>query len=327
MSLSTLQQIKTKVRRLTGNPSTNQLSEADLEDYIDTFYEQDFPSHLKTWNLHDTFEFFTEANEDEYPFDTSLYHAVLPPVYVDGFECFYSQSRAEFFRIYPRLVTEQTAATGTGVVGPYTFTLSAVPVLKRQVTISAIDSTGATQSASDVPDSPTSNTGTFVDNISATSTLNGTINYVTGAVTITFTNAIPATQSIIARTSVYQASRPSAMLFFNNKFILRPVPDKVYRVCVEVYKKPSQLLSANDHSDSNTPDVNQWWQFIAFGAALKVLQDRQDMEAIQNIIPFFEEQKALVMYRTATQQAPERTSTIYTGQLQHPVGNRGFGSY
>jgi len=324
MSDSTLAQIKKKVRRLTASPSTNQLTESDLEEYIDTFYEQDFPSHLKTWNLHDKLEFFTIANEDQYAFDTDLYHGVLPPVYIDGFQSFYSQSREEFFRIYPKLSTEQTALAGDGSGGPYSFTLNALPVLKRQVTVSAVATDGSTQSASDVPDSPTSDTGTWVDNVTGLA-LAGTINYVTGACTITFTGSIASTENIIARFSAYQANRPAAMLFFNDYFILRPVPDKVYRVSVEVYKKPSQLLSATSHSDANTPDVQQWWQYIAFGAAIKVLQDRQDMESIQNILPFFKEQEGLIIYRTALQQAPERTATIYTDQLQGPIGNRAFG--
>jgi len=324
MSKSTLQQIKTKVRRLTASPSPNQLSESDLEEYIDTFYEQDFPSALKTWNLRSNLEFFTVANEDQYPFDTDKYQAVLPPVYIDGYQSFYSQSQDEFFKIYPRLSTEQNAGLGDGSNGPYSFTLSAVPVLKRQVTVSAVATDGSTMSASDVPASPTSNSGTWIDNVTGAA-LAGSINYVTGACAITFTNSIASTENITVRTSPYQASRPGAMLFFKDYFILRPVPDKVYRVAIEVYQTPSQLLSSNDHSDSNVTDVKQWWQYIAFGAAIKVLQDRQDMDSIQNIIPFFKEQENLILYRTATQQAPERTATIYTDQAGFASSNQGFG--
>ena len=324
MSLSTLAQIKKKVRRLTASPSTNQLSESDLEEYVDTFYELDFPSHLKIWNLYDTLEFFTQANEDRYSFDTDLYHAVNPPVYIDGNQSFYSQSREEFFGIYPKRSTQQTGPAGDGSAGPYSFTLSSTPVLKRQVTVSAIDSTGSTQSASDVADSPTSATGTWIDNTTGLA-LAGAINYVTGVCTITWTNTIDSTETLTIRSSPYQASRPAGMLFFKDYFILRPVPDKVYHVVVNVYRKPSQLLSASDHSDSNEPNVKQWWQYIAFGAAIKVLQDRQDLESIQNIVPFFKEQEALILYRTATQLAPERTATIYTDQMANPVGNRAFG--
>jgi hypothetical protein len=324
MSLSTLAQIKKKVRRLTASPSTNQLSNADLEEYIDTFYEQDFPSALKIWNLHSNLEFFTIPNEDRYSFDTDKYQAVLPPVYIDGYQSFYSQSQDEFFKIYPRLSTEQNAGAGDGSAGPYTFTLTSVPVLKRQVTVSATASDGSTLSASDVPASPASNVGTWIDNVTGAA-LTGAINYVTGVCTITFTNTVDATENLNARFSAYQASRPGAMLFYQDYFILRPVPDKVYRVVIEVYETPSQLLSSDDHSSSNTTDVKQWWQYIAFGAAIKVLQDRQDMESIQNLIPFFKEQENLILYRTATQQAPERTATIFTDQAGFAQGGQGFG--
>ena len=323
MANSTLAVIKKKTRRLAAVPSINQLSDSDLEEYIDTFYEMDFPSHLKTWNLHDKFEFFTQANEDQYAFDTDLFHAVLPPVYIDGYQSFYSQSRDEFFRIYPKLSTTQTGPSGDSTAGPYPFTLNALPVLKRQVTISVVDITGASQGVQDVP-TAVNDTGNLVD-VTDNVTVRGTINYVTGAVSVTWPNTIDPAESIVSRFHAYKASRPAAMLFFNDYFILRPVPDGVYRVVVEVYKKPSQLLSANDHSSSNTPDVQQWWQYIAFGAAIKILQDRQDVESIQNIMPFFKEQEALIIYRTATQQAPERTATIYVDQLQFPIGNRQFG--
>ena len=324
MANSTLAQIKKKVRRLSASPSINQLTESDLEDYIDQFYEFDFPSHLKIWNLYDTLEFYTNPNEDEYTFDTDLYHAVNHPVYIDGYEAFYTQSRDEFFRIYPKLSNEVTGPVGDGSAGPYTFTLSSVPVLKRAVTLSVIDSTGATQSCHDLPDTPVSSTGTFVDNTAPFATL-GTIDYVTGIITITWTNTIDAVQTTKASVSSYEPSRPSAMLFFADKFTLRPVPDKVYRVTVNVYKKPSQLLSNDTHSADNEPDVKQWWQYIAFGAAIKILQDRQDMESIQNLMPFFKEQEALILYRTATQQAEERTATIYSQQIGNTNG--AFGGF
>jgi hypothetical protein len=309
MSTSTLAQIKKKVRRLSASPSINQLTNADLEEYINTFMDQDFPSHLKIWNLNDTLDIYTVANEDQYSFDTTENFSISQPVYVDGYQATYTQSRDEFFRIYPKLITEYTGSSGDGSAGPYTFTISQVPFLKRQVTLSVIDSTGNTQSCHDVPDTLSNSTGTFLDNTSpATSTLSGTINYVTGAVSITWTNTIDASQSIKAKVSNYQASRPNGVMFFKDQITMRPVPDGVYRVTFNVYRKPIQLLDS-----AAGPEVQQWWQYIAFGAAIKILQDRQDMESIQNLIPFFKEQEALVLYRTATQMAEERTATIYSG--------------
>lgn len=308
MSTSTLAQIKKKVRRLTASPSINQLTNSDLEEYINTFMDQDFPSHLKIWNLNDTIDIYTFANEDQYSFDTTENFALTQPIYVDGSEAFYTQSRDEFFRIYPKITTEFTGSSGNGSAGPYTFTISQAPLLKREVTLSVVDSTGNTQSCHDDPNILNESTGTFIDNTDPTgSALVGTINYVTGVVTITWTNTIDAAQSIKAKVSRYQGGKPNGILFFNDKITMRPVPDGVYKVTMNVYRKPIQLLDS-----ASGPEVQQWWQYIAFGAAIKILQDRQDMESIQNLVPFFKEQEALVLYRTATQMAEERTATIYS---------------
>jgi len=331
MSESTLVQIKKKVRRLTGSPSTNQLTDADLEEYIDTFFEQDMPSQLKLWNLHETYEFWTVANQDTYAIPANTFQMVKPPIYVDGYQCFYTQSREEFYRIYPLTNFQQTLEYGTGIAGPYTQPLSNLPALPGEVTISAIDTTGATQTVEDRPNNeenpsglPTEGKLFDVNTDFAAASQRGTINYVTGAISLTFAAAIPSTQPIIARYRPYQASRPAAALYFNTSMILRPVPDRVYKVSMEVYRKPSQLLSANSHDGANVPDLNQWWQYIAFGAAMKVLEDRQDMEGWNNLMPGFLRQEKLVLNRTAAQLSNQRVATIYTDQLQYPVGSRGY---
>ena len=318
MSDSTLAAIRKKVRRLTGSPNISQLSQADLDEYINTFYEQDLPSHLKLWNLHETYTFFTEPNEDEYTFPVNEFHGINPPIYIAGYQSWYSQSREEFFRVYPLLNFQQTGPAGNGTVGPYTFTLTNVPVLKRQVTISAIDSGGTSRVLED------DGNGGFVVG-GATTAVVGSINYVTGVITnLTFPagQTIPTTENIMASYVPYVASRPIAMLFFDDTMTLRPVPDQVYRVVVEVYKKPTQFIASTDN-----PEIEQWWQLIALGAARKVLQDRLDNDALASIQPFFDEQMSLVVYRTALQITPERTGTIYNDMLQYPVGNRPFGGF
>lgn len=326
MSDSTLAAIKKKVRRLTASPSTNQLSDADLEEYIDTFYEQDLPSHLKTWNLHSTATFFTEPNVDEYVFDTEQYQAIVPPVYIDGYQVIYSQSREEFFGYYPFISTAFTGPSGDGSAGPYAFTVSSLPALRGSVVVSAIDTGGAPQIVRDVPQPANNAVGDLVDSDDGV-TVRGTINYITGAVSVTFSNTIPATEPVLARYNSYKASRPTAVLLFKDRITLRPVPDKVYMVSYEVYQRPSVLFSTGGHPPGTTPDVAQWWQYIALGAAIKVFQDRQDITGVQSVLPFFKEQEALILYRTATQQASERTQTIYSGGGNGGALNGQFGAY
>jgi len=66
-ALTTLSQIYTKVRRLVRAPSTMQLSNSDINDYINTFILYDLPESLRLFNLRKTFTFYTTPYVDTYP--------------------------------------------------------------------------------------------------------------------------------------------------------------------------------------------------------------------------------------------------------------------
>lgn len=312
MSDSTLAAIRKKVRRLTASPSTNKLSQSDLDEYIDTFYEQDLPGALKTWNLKSNLTFYTVEGEDRYQLDTSIYQSVMPPVYVDGYESYYCQTQTELFRLFPNIPTTDTTA-GDGTAGAYSITLSSTPVVKRQVTVTALDSSNVTQTAYDSPQAANNFVGDLIDSSDDTTVL-GTINYSTGVISITFPNTIPTTENITTSYVSYAASRPTTLCFFNDYFQVRPIPDRAYRIQIQVYQRPTQLLSANSNDPANTPDVHSWWQYIAYGAAMKVMEDRGDVEGAARILPLLKQQEALILYRTASQQSSQRSQTIYADQ-------------
>ena len=89
----------------------------------------------------------------------------------------------------------------------------------------------------------------------------GTVNYITGATTINFAlaNLTPG-KSSNANLWVcqYTIGRPYTLLFWNNYFEVRPVPDQSYKVEVETYMTPVQFLESTD-----IPLINQWWQYIS----------------------------------------------------------------
>lgn len=312
--MSTLANIRTKVRRLTGRPSPNQISDADIDSYVNTFYQYDLPQNLRLFTLKGIYEFMTEANVDVYDLpDPDLFYNILPPVYISGYQSFWSQSREQFFRIYPKLAEIITRVTGDGTAGPYTFTLANIPILQNEVTVGAIDSTGATVQVVDDPQNRTTGNWKIIN---TTTAVTGTINYVIGAGTITFANSIPLGNEITITSVPYQPSRPQALLYYNNKITLRPVPDKVYKVTVNAYKTPIALLSAGD-----SPELNLWWQYLAYGASKKIFEDTQDPEGLNVIMPGFKEQERIVLRRHIVQQTNERTATIYTEMAQFPYGN------
>ena len=323
--MATLTDIRTKVRRLTGRPSPQQISDSQIDFYVNTFYQFDMPEHLKLFNERTTFSFLTVPNVDVYPLTNipvqmgsevwsalDVYFNYQPPAYVAGYQSFWTQDREQFFRIYPPLALIQQNLFGDGTPGPYAFQLQQTPVLQNSVTIGAVDVTGATQQAVDLP--LTATTGEFVvPNLNTTFT--GAINYVTGAGTITFTQDIPSTSIITITSTPYVASRPAALLIYDNSITLRPVPDTVYKVTVNAYQTPVALLA------SDNPVLKQWWQYLAYGAAKKIYEDSMDPESLAVIMPGFKEQEGLVLYRTIVQQANERTATIYTEQTDYPYGN------
>ena len=217
--MSTLANIRTKARRLTASPSVNQLSEAALDEYINTFYLHDLPQHLKLLSLKKVLTAYVLPGIDTYDLDINpsftaatptAYYSVEPPLYIAGYESYYTQSRAEFYRLYPT-VNAEDFVSGNGTAGPYAITITNTPVLRSNVTVSAVDAGGNALVAYD------DGAGGFIDNDTGAA-LVGAIDYTTGAITnLTFTGIITATENITAQSVPYVANRPSAVLFYDNK--------------------------------------------------------------------------------------------------------------
>jgi hypothetical protein len=93
-------------------------------------------------------------------------------------------------------------------------------------------------------------------------------------------------------------------------------------VNLEAYVLPTVLLANN-----TAPDIQQWWQYIAYGSAKKIFEDRMDLESVQQIMPEFKMQESLVIRKTIKQYTNERTATIYTEQTGGLTsGGFGWGS-
>lgn len=356
---SNLQAIRTKVRRLTRSPSESQLTTTDLDNYINTFVVYDFPEHLRMFNLKTVFRFWCNPFQDVYITDSTLpttnplynfqniYISISPPVYVAGFQTFYTQSREEMFGIYPNINSIQSigslgdgaTTTYTGFIttntGPNTFvnpTLSnqTTTLLQNQVLFDSIDTNGNGLSLVDVPivntatGNPTVNGNLYVPGTQPASPPTvvdptNTINYVTGAYTITFPLAPGLGQTINSQTVPTVVSRPLAMLWFDDTIILRPVPDQPYQINFEAFIRPTALLDTNQ-----SPELEEWWQYISYGAAKKIFEDRMDLESVVQIMPEFKQQERMCLRRTIVQNTTQRTPTIYTEYFQSGNGN-GYG--
>lgn len=336
--------IVSKIRRITKSPSQNQITDDQIVQYINTYFLYDFPQELRLKNILGNYNFATIPNQETYKIPTDSIISVEPPVYVNGYQSFFTQSQENFYMLYPRLgLSENNLAFGNGTQGPYVFTLTNSPVLQNNVVVSAVDSTGIAATAVDIPINTSTGALSGVA-IQAAST----INYITGVVSILFNNVIPAGNPINCQVVPYNPSRPVAMLFYQDTIFLRPIPDGAYMVNIQAYINPVASLNGqinnpptaggtNDTSfpsppnainvpagfitASETPQIKQWWQLIAWGAALKIFEDRGDVENIARFMPLYDQQRRLVLRRTLVEMANERTATIYTEQVNYPMGN------
>jgi hypothetical protein len=134
----------------------------------------------------------------------------------------------------------------------------------------------------------------------------GTVNYVTTNITVNFPVAPAAGTMINVWAATYQVGRPYNLLFWNNEFTIRPVPDNVYLCEVEAYATPVQFMSTTQN-----PILNQWAQYIAYGAACEILRDRQDVEGVANLMEGFKRQEALVLERQSIEEIQQPNITLF----------------
>jgi hypothetical protein len=415
---STLAAIRKKVRRLTASASQSALSDADIDQHINTYYSQDFAYSVKIDQMRNVYTFFTQPYVDRYPLDVNYNQGVRAPCYFEGIQGNFMKDRQQFNAMWPRFPTQfqqsPTTLTGsitsasqalpcqitsaahglasgavvtiTGVVGmtelnggtyiitvvdannfsltgidssgyvayvsggtwtatsqSFSFTIPG-PFLAQEVVIGGVTSGGDSFAINDngfgtlqlqVPNPQisvpvetstepgmknlnTANPGqTNVRNI-------GSVDYVTGAIAFN----LPAGYDVAAGTllniwvSQYQPGRPYTLFFWNNEFIVRPVPNNVFKVEVETFLTPVQLLESDQ-----VPILNQWWQLIAIGAAIKILEERQDMEGVENLAKMYDRQEGLTLERQGVEEIFQPNITLFNSVSPAPYFNNFTGWY
>lgn len=358
MTFSTnLSTIRSKIRSVTARPSTTQITDAQIDQYINTFYLFDLSQHVKMESLRYTYQFTAQANVPVYDLPTDTYLSAMPPVFIAGYQSFMTQSRQNFFRNNSELqFLQQQVYTGNATSGPYTGQiLTNLPILQGfkpnppgayssslttdiaarflnwNVLVSAEGTPNATSGVSPsltLIDDGQGNLFAPTDTSTLPANRRGTINYITGALDINatgFTGAVPTGNAINVQYTPYVAARPQSVMFYQDQIYLYPIPDQAYTVSFEAYKYPTALANSTDN-----PQLREWWQTLAIGAALKIFEDNADFENIAKYRPLLDEYLRKILRRSIVQQTSERAATIYEEQNQglgqYPFGNN-FGSF
>src|ERR1700678_767543 len=372
----TLANIISKVRSVTGTPSADQLTDAQITAYCNNYYVYAMPLELKEQIENQFLTFKTTPGVDVYAF-TSCYFTDSPGAYADGFPLVFYQDPDIFFQDWPQQYAVDNIAPGDGSTTTFTGGLQNPPVIVGSLFIASDDQTGFQQIVSDqgttvTEEIATGNGGTaysgtltafpisqgslsitdsvetFSDNgaglltgsaggtgtivyttgvwsvtfnaavatgvaIEATYTTNlqtgtlsgngvGTINYLTGADSVTFDSAPASSAVIYAKYQGYTGNRPQGVLFFDNQFTMRPVPDQAYQILMQGYVIPSFLVNYTD-----TPLQVEWGALIAYGASLDIFGDRGDLDNYDRYFSVFKRYENIALGRTIQQYTAEQS--------------------
>jgi hypothetical protein len=155
----------------------------------------------------------------------------------------------------------------------------------------------------------------------ATSNGNNLVNYITGQINVIFPVAIPAGQNITAQATYYNPGLPRAILYYNNVITLRTIPYTQYLVELDAYLSPAAFLST-----TQSVPFGYMSEYLARGAARKILSDTGDVEQFMFYEPLFREQEMLVWKRSQRQFTSTRTQTLFSNQMgTNGTGNNNTG--
>lgn len=295
-SVWTLDNIITETRGITGRPDTTMMSDAQVTNFINFYYQNVLPKEIKIFWGYTYYQFFTQANIDQYE-APSNFQTLNPQVWADGWPITWYISPDLFYQDYPQQMNKEVVGTGNGTQVNFPFTTSAFPIL-----VGSLYVTDGFQVAVDNGMPNTSGIGGFVAPAS------GTIDYSSGAVNLTFPNPAVNNANVTATYQTYMANRPQGILFFksmpllnakasaiaaDNMFVLRPVPDQVYLIKMQGIQVPAPFVNTTDVPFR--PDLGP---LIALGASLHIFKVFNQMDQYEQYLPEYNRFKDVSMQDT-----------------------------
>lgn len=278
------------------------------------------PAQLRTFSLRKKHSFYTTPHVADYTTTTTAssqlvnfknrFNSVHEPVFINGSRAYFTQDRDFFYSLYPETAfVKPTGLVGNGTPGVFAGTILPAPVAKNTVSFSCVSTTDTAIVVKDVPDGDHITTGTLYTT-GENPMQAGTINYITGEFTFFFLLPTKVGEPIYERHHAYLASVPTTVLYYGNTFSLRPIPDNVYKIEFEVTARPTELIQ-----DNSVPELEQWWQWIAFEASKKVFEDRLDQESLAVVAVLAREQELYAFRSSIMQAANEKMQSVYRSPL------------
>jgi hypothetical protein len=284
MATWTLAQIRQKVRQVTGRFTGSEITNEQLDKYINQYFQFTFPAEVKLDAKLVYYQFTTEANQAFYDQPLGLYTNFVPPATCNNLNMLWYQDPAYFFEANPLQYTFLTQWTGDGVTTNFSTTVTGFPIFP-----------GTTTVTDNVELFEDTNQDWTTANVIVTGNQGGTmtLNYNDGTVNVAFANAPANGQNIYLNYVVFAPTRPQAILMYNNQFQLWPVPDQAYVIKMAAYQVVTPLVLATD-----TPELNEWGPCIAYGTSRDILADYGELDAYAEVTQLYKEQVSYILTRT-----------------------------
>ena len=313
-SIWNLQNILLECRGITGRPDQSMMTDAVMTNIVNFYYQNVLPKELKIFWGYTYYEFFTQPNIDQYPAPPG-FQTFNPSVWCDGFPLEWYIDPDTFYQDYPEQTNRTIVGSGDGSTTSFSFAIPAYPILPWSLYV-----TDGIQVAQD------NGAGGFL------APYIGSVDYLTGAVSLTFPNA-PALNANITQVSyTYVAARPQGILFYKaaalpnalsgipitptpiqpepsppnppvptttttrdlmNMFKLRPVPGLVHKIKMQAIQVPQALYNLTD-----VPFRADLGPLIALGAALHIFKLFNQMDQYAQYLDEYKRFKDVCMQDT-----------------------------
>jgi len=286
--MTTLANLRVLTRRYSGREDADEISDSQLNAYINEYLTIYFPLDVK---LYDRFQsYFINLYPGVAVYDVDQDIVLLNnPQFANGLSlAFYTDPRS-FYELYQNQYHAYLLGTGNGSTLTFTGTVQQLPIIPSSPYV-----TDGTEMLTDKTGS-----GILSGNLGGY----GTINYATGYISATFNTAPSGSDDIQVYYDWFNVGQPRAVLFYQNQLQIRPIPAKPTMLRCNTYWRPSTLTA-----DSSSITNPEWSRMIAMGAALIILKENMEIDAVSTLYSLWSQEFSLVQERSNSQ--------LITGRVQ-----------